>query len=606
MDPVIVAGAGPTGLALSLCLARHSVPVVLLDGGGVPSEQRPERTAVLRPQTADLLSRLGYTAVHRDAARWTAWRTMRRRQELLRVEFADGDGDGNNGESDPAPRSESSPLHLTQDRLCHGLRNALVGQSLVTIAHGARLTAIEQDEDGVSVHTSGGAGAPEAETWWRGSFVVGCDGPRSTLRKLLGVRFPGRSSVQRYAVAALRTELPFAGEALQHRDPPGARRGTEAMARPLPDGAWRLDWSLPPGGASAGAAATAAGPLTSDALVTLIRETLAGWCGGSVPAYELLGWAEHPVHQRLARHWRSGRAFLAGDAAHLLGALGTQALEEGLRDADNLAWKLALACHHGASDTLLDSYQSERRGAVGVRLRSADQAMPLLRTGGPWRTVRHSLFSGPPARHVALMTDGHLGRGALGSPPVYERSPLAPPAPGGRGRAAVPSLVGVAGTAPGGTVTDVAVIGLDGRRGRLSERFGRHLLVVLVAPGTGVWESRHWLTAGLMPQLSTAVAELPTRAELLVTEGYPGATAHTVLVVRPDGHLVGAMTGCRPAELYAHADAARGGLPTRHPRRDTSEHVGEDAGAGPGSSADEVHEALGDEDEGAGSRLRSR
>jgi 3-(3-hydroxy-phenyl)propionate hydroxylase len=102
---------------------------------------------------------------------------------------------------------------------------------------------------------------------------------------------------------------------------------------------------------------------------------------------------------------------------------------------------------------------------------------------------------------------------------------------------------------------------LDGSRARLRDRLGRDLLVVLIAPGTGVWESRHWLTAGLMPRLAKAVAALPTRAELLVAETYPGATAHSVLLIRPDGHLVTAMTGCRPAELYSYADLARGGPP---------------------------------------------
>jgi len=80
-----------------------------------------------------------------------------------------------------------------------------------------------------------------------------------------------------------------------------------------------------------------------------------------------------------------------------------------------------------------------------------------------------------------------------------------------------------------------------------------------VAPGTGVWDRRHWLTAGVMPRLVDAVDALPVKAELLVTESYPGATAHTVLLVRPDGHLVAAFSGVRPAELFAAADAVRGG-----------------------------------------------
>lgn len=62
-----------------------------------------------------------------------------------------------------------------------------------------------------------------------------------------------------------------------------------------------------------------------------------------------------------------------------------------------------------------------------------------------------------------------------------------------------------------------------------------------------------------MPRLAAAVAALPHPAELLVTEEYPGAAPHTVLLVRPDGHLVAALTGVRPADLYAAAEAAIGG-----------------------------------------------
>ena len=83
--------------------------------------------------------------------------------------------------------------------------------------------------------------------------------------------------------------------------------------------------------------------------------------------------------------------------------------------------------------------------------------------------------------------------------------------------------------------------------------------MLLIAPGTGVWERKHWVTAGIMPRLAAAVTALPHRAELLVAESYPGAAAHTVLLVRPDGHLVTALSGVRPADLYEAAEATLGG-----------------------------------------------
>lgn len=534
MDPVIVVGAGPVGLALALGLTLRRIPVVVLDAGDGQDDPRLSRTALLRPDTAGYIERLGCSPAAHEAVRWSAWRTLRRRQLVQRVEypaFTDPVG----GPSGPAPASQdgTAPLHVPQHVLTRRLREALAAEPLAQLVTDSRVDELEPGPDGVAVHAHGPNG-----TWWRGSHVIGCDGARSVVRKLLDVRFPGRTAVERHAVAAVRVDLPWPGEAVLHRSPP---RGGEVVARPLPDGVWRLDWLLPPRGEL----------VTPEALVTRIRDTLGGWNGtsGEVPAYELLDTGVHTIHHRLARRWRVGRVFLAGDAAHLLGALGTQGLDEGLRDAANLAWKLARAWHHGDGLRLLDSYQAERRGAITARLRAADQFLPLVRARGGWATIRRAL-PGASRTQDAALTDGHLGRGALGSPPVYALSPLAPPAPAGATHVATPV---------GAPVADVVATAPDGSPVRLHDRLGGDLLVVLVAPGTGVWDRRHWLTAGLMPRLAAAVAALPMPAELLVTEGYPGAAAHTVLLVRPDGHLVAAMAGVRPAELYACADAVRGG-----------------------------------------------
>lgn len=555
MDPVIVVGAGPVGLALSLCLATQGVPSVVLDEGAGDDDPRPARTAVLRPDTVALMARLGCSTLRDEGARWVGWRQLRRKQQMRQLPLGDADevggvggtagthtGAGDAADAERADAVYPSPLHLPQHALARGLRDAAARHELVRLVTGSRLDSLEQDARGVTVHTRG----PGA-TWWRGSHVVGCDGARSTVRKLLGVRFPGRTAVERHAVAALRVELPWPGEAVLHRQPPWRGGGQEVSARPLADGVWRLDWLLP-----------ARGDLvTPEALVARVRDTLAGWCGGT-PPYDLLDTGVYTLHHRLARRWRVGRAYLAGDAAHLLGALGTQGLDEGLRDAENLGWKLAHAWHHGASETLLDSYQAERRTAVAARLRAADQSLTILRGGGGLRTY----LPGSARGHDTLLADGHLGNGPLGAAPAYPHSPLAPP------YAEAHTTVD---TRTGAPVDDVLVTAPDGMTVRLRDRLGRgKVLVVLVAPGTGVWDRRHWLTAGVMPRLAEAVAALPSPAELLVTESYPGASAHSVLLVRPDGHLVAAFGGVRPDELYAAADAARGGPPEASTAKDRS------------------------------------
>jgi 3-(3-hydroxy-phenyl)propionate hydroxylase len=524
VDPVIIVGAGPVGLTLALALARQEVPSVVLDEGPGKDEPRLARTVVLREDTAALMERLTGLPLAEAGARWTGWRSVRRRQIMREVDF-----------DDPDTEAGPAPLHIAQHVLTGALRAALAHERLVKVAVDSRLDGLEQEPSGVTAHTRG----PEG-TWWRGSYLVGCDGPRSTVRKLQDIRFPGRTAVERHAVAALRTELPWPGRALLHRTPPWRTSGPsagEVTARPLPEGVWRLDWLLPPSNDL----------VTPELLVARVRETLTGWTDSAHPSYELLDTGVHIVHHRLARRWRVGRVFLAGDAAHLLGALGTQGLDEGLRDADNLAWKLALAWHHGPHETLLDSYQAERRAVVAARLRAADQVLPLLRGGKGLRAY----VAGTARGHDALLTDGHLGQGPVGTPGTYADSPLAPR----HIEAEVP-----VGTPPGAPAADVRVTAEDGTFVRLRDRLGRGaLLVVLIAPGTGVWERRHWVSAGLMPRLAAAVTALPHPAELLVAESYPGAAAHTVLLVRPDGHLVTALSGVRPADLYAAAEAAIGG-----------------------------------------------
>ncbi|HET6634793.1 MAG TPA: FAD-dependent monooxygenase [Streptomyces sp.] len=513
MEPVIVVGAGPVGLALALSLARAEVPVTVLDAGDGRVVERAARTCLLRPETAALLPAV-------PGSRWRGWHTRRRRQLLDHIDL----------------KHETAPLHVTQHVLEKSLRGALAAQDGVRLVTGTRLDGLDQDEEGVTAHTGAGR--------FRGSHLVGCDGARSTVRKLVGVRFLGRTAVERHAVATVRVSLPQPGEALLHRDPDGVPG--EVTARPLPDNKWRLDWLLPPRGEL----------VTPEQLLGRVHDTLCTWRGDGqeAPPYELLDTGVHTCHQRLARRWRVGRVFLAGDAAHLLGALGTQAVEEGLRDALNLAWKLALARRGGpgapGTEVLLDSYEAERRTAVARRLRAVDHALPLVRRGG---TGVRALLPGSGARAgTAMLADGQLGRGPLGAAPGYDRSPLTPP-----------DLTGAVavGTPPGGQVEDVPVLSPDHGRGRLRDWLGGaggDLLAVLVAPGAGVWDSRHWRSAGLMPSLATAVEQLPLHARLLVAEDYPGAPPHTLLVVRPDGHLVAAVPGTRTDQLLACAEALAG------------------------------------------------
>lgn len=579
MEPVIVVGAGPTGLALALALSRHEVPVIVLDRGPC-APVADARSVLLHPEGTALLARLGCPDLPNEGASWPRWRLLRRRQELLNEVLATGDpglpvplapqhpgaaeqspaGRERDGDSSAyrSPPNDTLPavLHLTQYRLHLGLLRAAHACPHVRLVADASVRAVHQHQESVRVHTTGADG----DTWHTGSYLVGCDGARSTVRKLLRIRFPGRTATDRYVTAIIQAQLPFPGEARVHCDPPW-RGDTEVRARPLPDGLWRLDWLLAPdaGRNPSSTTSPSAGP-APDELIDRLRTTLAGWCG-AVPSYELRHSGQYHTHQRLARHFRDGRAFLAGDAAHLLGAVGTQSVQENLADVDNLSWKLALVLHGHADQRLLDSYETERRGSVGARLSAIDQVLPLLRPAGRWQAGRRAILSGSSRRQLPLLAQGPLGYGRLGAPPDYPDSPLSVPTARTLRRGA-PTRPGSTDTRIGQLVSDVTVTttqGPNGGRDRLHNRLGRDFLVLLVAPGTGVWASRHWLSAGLMPKLGTALRALPVPGELLVTDAYPGAAAHTVLLIRPDGRLVHSMAGCRPEELLAYAETARGG-----------------------------------------------
>ena len=114
----------------------------------------------------------------------------------------------------------------------------------------------------------------------------------------------------------------------------------------------------------------AAGPPGRDDLQHLAEER-----GARGVAIRTVCWsARFHLHCRLAQHFRRGRVFLAGDAAHVCSLFGGQGLNMGVQDAENLGWKLALVVGGMAPDSLLDSYEAERRGIAQSELAYTDSA----------------------------------------------------------------------------------------------------------------------------------------------------------------------------------------------------------------------------------------
>ena len=216
-----------------------------------------------------------------------------------------------------------------------------------------------------------------AETTLRAAYVVGCDGAHSRVRELIGVGFPGGTYARMYYVADVDDARP------DHEPGASRRRSTTPIS-------WRcFRWR-------AMARRASSAPCGGDA----VGDREPGWDDVSSHAIERMqldiervNWfSTYRVHHRVARHFRRGRIFLAGDAAHIHSPVGGQGMNTGIGDAVNLAWKLASVVAGEAAPALLDSYEPERIRFARRLVASTDRAFSFVtRDGAIARRVRMGL-----------------------------------------------------------------------------------------------------------------------------------------------------------------------------------------------------------------------
>ncbi len=236
------------------------------------------------------------------------------------------------------------------------LRDGLAARAdQVELRGGHELVSIEQDPLGVTVGIrdlqADGAVLPPTRLV-RARYLVGCDGGSSTTRKLLGIALSGRSIEEPWVDIQARARFPHdaAGRLDFNYIADPARPGVDCYAS-MGQHRWefRLRHGEDPDAAQ-----------TPDGLRALLASR-----GVDADQVEILrSWA-YVFHVRQAERWKCGRAFLCGDAAHIMPPFAGQGVSSGVRDVGNLCWKLA-AVVHGAPASLLDSYESERRPNVAA------------------------------------------------------------------------------------------------------------------------------------------------------------------------------------------------------------------------------------------------
>ncbi|WAL68559.1 rifampin monooxygenase [Amycolatopsis cynarae] len=342
MFDVIIAGAGPTGLMLAGELRLHGVRALVLEREAEPT--KVVRALGLHVRSIEVLDQRGL--LERFLAHG--------KQYPLGGFFA--------GINKPSPdrldTAHSYVLGIPQpiiDRLLAERALELGAE----IRRGCELVGLTQDDDGVTAELADG-------TRLRSRYLVGCDGGRSTVRKLLGIGFPGEPSRNETLLGEMGVDVPpetladlVAGVRKTHK-----RFGVV----PFGEGVYRV--VVP----AEGVAEDRSVPPTFDEFKQQLR-TFAGTDFGVHSPRWLSRFGDAT---RLAERYRAGRVLLAGDAAHIHPPTGGQGLNLGVQDAFNLGWKLAAEVGGWAPEGLLDSYHTERHPVAADVLANTRAQIELM------------------------------------------------------------------------------------------------------------------------------------------------------------------------------------------------------------------------------------
>jgi 2-polyprenyl-6-methoxyphenol hydroxylase-like FAD-dependent oxidoreductase len=353
---VLVVGAGPTGLTMAAQLAARGVDVRIVDEA--PERSDKSRALVVHARTLELFQKMGIAGELVSRGRRTIKATpFVNGRRAVDVEFGDIGVDDT-----PYPFI----LFVSQAETERALEKRLT-QLGVEVERPVELLSFEEKAEGVEARLRHADGS---EDMARARYVVGADGAHSAVRKGAGLSFEGDAYPQDFVLADVDIEWDAEDDRMYFFL---SRKGL-LVAFPL------------------------SGPSTHRLISTSVEEPSPEADDPTLEDFQRLAndlsaipmrlrdpsWlSRFHLHHRGADRYRAGRAFVAGDAAHIHSPAGGQGMNTGIQDAYNLAWKLALVIEGRAPDSLLDSYHDERHPVGRVLLRTTDRMFNVAATHNP-------------------------------------------------------------------------------------------------------------------------------------------------------------------------------------------------------------------------------
>jgi 3-(3-hydroxy-phenyl)propionate hydroxylase len=332
-ERVLIVGGGPVGLVAAAFLAAAAIPVTLIEAQRDVAEDL--RASTFHPPTLDFLARLGITDRLIEQGLVCRYWQFRDRQEGAIATF----------DLDDLRNDTAFPYRIQceQWKLAHLLRQKLEASGCAELIYGARAVALAQSDDGVTLTIEREDGTREPLA---GSYLVGADGARSTIRRELNVAFDGMTIPELFlslsTTYAYHQAMPDLANINYISDP------DEWLVLLRTPTLWRVLMPSDPNEPEAAIMAA-----------DRIEQRLQSVLGKSTP-YEVVHTTLYRVHERVVDRYVVGRVLLAGDAAHVNNPLGGMGMNGGIHDAVSLAEKL-IAVLRGADPALLGRYERQRR-----------------------------------------------------------------------------------------------------------------------------------------------------------------------------------------------------------------------------------------------------